>query len=163
MIRAVGIVAALGFALVPSTAWAQANPGPQSGPLGSGQYPSNNPGSGSGDMPGTATGLSVRAVAGQLKGAYGLDLSRRIASAQTLVDQVNRGRMLTAGDAGHIRSLMREDFIAWSKRYDLPLPFYRAERDRWLVDVQALTPRDWASQRLKWLYAQREWVLAHGG
>lgn len=114
-------------------------------------------------MPGTATGLSARAVAGQLKGAYGLDLSRRIASAQTLVDQVNRGRMLTAGDAGHIRSLMREDFIAWSKRYDLPLPFYRAERDRWLVDVQALTPRDWASQRLKWLYAQREWVLAHGG
>lgn len=159
------IVTGLGLSAMSCPAAAQANPGPSTGgPLGSSRGVSNNPGSGDGDMPGSSVGLRAdRAAPGVLKSAYGLDLANRIASAQRLVDEVNRGRALTDGDIRHIRDLMREDFIAWNKQFDLLPSAYRAERDRWLVEPNALTAKDWSQQRLKWLEAQRDWVLAHGG
>jgi len=154
----------IGLALLPSLALAQANPGPQTSPLGGWQKASSNPGTGTGDIPGASVGLPGLPHANNLpKGAYGLDLSRRIADAQKLVDEVSRGRMLTDSDTRHIRDLMREDFIAWNKRFDLLPSAYRKERDRWLVDASALTPNEWAEQRLKWLNVQRDWVLARGG
>lgn len=163
VMRMVSIVAGLGLLGMSVPALAQANPGPSSGgPLGTSRGVSNNPGSGDGDMPGSTVGLRTdRAAAGVLKGAYGLDLTNRIASAQKLVDEVARGRALTDRDTRQIRNLMREDFIAWNKQFDLLPSAYRAERDRWLVDPNALTAKDWSQQRLKWLQAQRDWILAH--
>lgn len=142
----------------------QASPGPRAGPVGGWQSPSNNPGTGTGDIPGSASGVpGAQAADGTLKGAYGLDLSNRIASAEKLVDEVRRGRVLTDSDTHHIRDLMREDFVAWNKRYDLLPSAYRKEKDHWLVDAKALTPNAWAKQRLDWLNAQRDWILSHGG
>lgn len=162
--RIAAILAALGLSAMPACAFAQANPGPGTGPLGGYRGASNNPGSGAGDMPGSVMGLPKdRTVPGMLKGAYGIDLTNRIVSAQKLVDEVSRGRVLTDSDTRRIRDLMREDFIAWNKRFDLLPSAYRAERDRWLLEPQALSPNGWADQRLKWLKAQRDWVLAHGG
>jgi len=92
----------------------------------------------------------------------GLDLSNRIASAQKLVDEVDHGRVLTDSDTRDIRDLMREDFVAWNKRFDLLPSAYRKEKERWLVDAKALTPNAWAKQRLEWLKAERDWVLARG-
>src|SRR4051812_10636072 len=162
--RCVQVFGAVTLVLTATAAWSQASPPQSTGPLGGYRSPSNNPGSGSGDMPGMGVGLSnVHEATGLLKGAYGLELTRRIADAQKLVDDVNRGRMLTDRDTRHIRDLMREDFIAWNKQFDLLPATYRTERARWLVDANGLTPNDWAQQRLKWLQAQRDWVLAHGG
>ena len=91
-------------------------------------------------------------------------MSRRLADAQKLVDEVKKGRALTDSDTGRIRNLMREDFIAWRKAYEMISPnAYRAERDRWIVDPAALTPNAWAQQRLDWLLAQRDWIVSHGG
>jgi len=161
-------VSALALLAGTTQAWSQANTGVQSGPLGNtsgrGGGPSNDPGSGSGDIPGTGFGLPVdEARAGVPKGVYGVDLMRRIADARKLVDAVDHGRVLTAGDTRRIRNLMREDFIAWGNRYDLLPTAYRAERDRWLVKEESLTPSQWAKQRLDWLEAQRQWIVAHGG
>ncbi|MGZ2410612.1 hypothetical protein ACUXST_000009 [Sphingomonas sp. F9_3S_D5_B_2] len=162
--RMVAIIGVIGFATLPSALSAQSNPGSSSGPLGGWQSPSSNPGSGSGDMPGSSLGIpTTRPAEGQVKGAYGVDLSQRLTNAQKLVDEVARGRVLTDRDTRSIRGLMREDFIAWNKRYDLLPSTYRTERDRWLVDAGALSPNAWAEQRLKWLKAQRDWILAHGG
>lgn len=158
---ALAILAALAFAACPQVAFAQANPGPPAS--ASGQHGvGNNLGTGTGDMPGSSLGLPD-AKTGEPKGAYGLDLSQRISQAQKLVDEVNHGKQLTDSDTRHIRNLMREDFDAWGKRYDLVPSALKTERDHWLVDAQALTPNAWALQRLKWLEAQRDWVLAHGG
>jgi hypothetical protein len=152
-------IAALWSAASSQTVFAQANPGPQ---MGSAHGVSNNLGTGTGDMPGSSVGLPDVKNAG-LKGAYGLDLSQRIAQAQSLVDQVKHGKVLSDRDTQHIRNLMREDFVAWNKRYDLVPSALRTERDRWLLEPSALSPNAWAQQRLKWLQAQRDWVLAHGG
>lgn len=162
--RIAAMIPILGLSLLSPPAFGQSNPAPQAGPVGSWQSPSNNPGTGIGDIPGSGPGVPVAHSAdGALKGAYGLDLSNRIASAQKLVDEVGRGRVLTEKDTRHIRDLMREDFIAWNKRYDLLPSLYRKEKDRWLVDASALTPNAWAQQRLDWLKAQRDWVIARGG
>jgi hypothetical protein len=83
--------------------------------------------------------------------------------AQELVDAVSRRRVLTDRDLGRIRDLMREDCIAWRKRYDLLPSAYREERDRWIVDEQALSPNQWAQQRLDWLEVERDWIVSHGG
>jgi hypothetical protein len=107
--------------------------------------------------------LSTDSVKGMPKGPSGQDLARRIADAQRLVEQVNRGKALTQGDSQHIRDLMRDDFLAWSKQFDLLPTTYRAERDRWIVDVAALTPEQWAKHRLDWLEAERDWIVSHGG
>ena len=164
VMRMATIVGALGLATISIPAWTQANPGPRTGPLGGWQSPSGDPGSGTGDIPGSGMGLpGTHAVPGTVKGAYGLDLSRRIEGAQKLVDEVRGGRILTDRDTRHIRDLMREDFVAWNKQYDLLPSAYRAERNRWLVDAGALKPGDWARQRLDWLNAQRDWILARGG
>jgi hypothetical protein len=157
-IALVGIVA-LWSTASSQTVLAQANPGPQ---MGSPHGVSNNLGTGTGDIPGSSVGLRDVKTGG-LKGAYGLDLSQRIAQAQSLVDEVNHGKVLTDRDTQHIRNLMREDFVAWNKRYDLVPSALRTERDHWLLEPSALSPNDWAQQRLKWLQAQRDWVLAHGG
>lgn len=156
---------ALTLGLTTTAVWSQATPQPSSsGPLGGFRSPSNNPGSGAGDMPGSAfPATSAHAAAGVVKGAYGLDLSQRIAAAQKLVDEVDRGRALTAADTRHIRDLMREDFVAWNKQFDLLPTAYRTERDRWLLAADALSPNDWAKQRLRWLEAQRDWILSRGG
>jgi|KBSSwiStaDraftv2_1062776.scaffolds.fasta_scaffold05740_11 hypothetical protein len=161
-------VSALALLAATTPAWSQANPGPQSGPLGNtsgrGGGPSNDPGSGSGDIPGTGFGLPANeAAAGVPKGNYGIELMRRITDARKLVDAVDHGHVLTTGDMRRIRNLMREDFIAWGNRYDLLPSAYRAEKDRWLVEEQSLTPNEWARQRLKWLEAQRQWIVSHGG
>lgn len=164
---AIGLTAGAAFAQQPPAVTPQ-NPGASVGPLGGyvgrGFAPSNNPGSGSGDFAGPTASLPNGAAAkGMPKGEYGIDLGRRIADAQKLVDAVAKGKILTASDTRRIRNLMREDFVAWNKRYDLLPSAYRAERDRWMVDEQSLTPNAWAKQRLDWLQAQREWILAHGG
>jgi len=139
------------------------NPGAGSGPLGGFRGASNNPGAGMGDFAGPSASLSDRDAKGMPKGEYGLDLARRLTDAQKLVDAVGQGKALSDGDVRRIRNLMREDFIAWQKRYDLLPTAYRAERDRWLVDEKSMSPNDWAKQRLNWLQAQREWILARGG
>lgn len=143
------------------------NPGAGSGPLGGyvGRAfgASNNPGAGTGDFAGPPASLSGRDQKGMPKGEYGLDLAHRLADAQKLVDAVGQGKLLGNGDVRRIRNLMREDFIAWQKRYDLLPSAYRAERDRWMVDEKSMSPNDWAKHRLEWLQAQREWILARGG
>jgi hypothetical protein len=40
---------------------------------------------------------------------------------------------------------------------------YREERGRWIVDEQALSPNQWAQQRLDWLEVERDWIVSHGG
>lgn len=161
--------------LAGSQAAAQSAPAPTSptpqnpgggggGPLGGWRGASNNPGSGSGDLMGSfAPAPDSKANDAMPKGAYGVELARRIGDAQRLVDAVNDGKVLTDGDGRHVRDLMRDDFVAWKKRYDLLPSNYRAERDRWIVDEDAMSPNEWAKHRLDWLEAQRQWILAHGG
>ena len=165
-------VAVLAVALVVSSGALQAQTPPPStpqnpvggaGPLGGFRGASNNPGAGMGDFAGPSASLSDRDAKGMPKGEYGLDLARRLSDAQKLVDAVGQGKTLGDGDVRRIRNLMREDFIAWQKRYDLLPSAYRAERDRWLVEPNSMAPNDWAKQRLNWLQAQREWILARGG
>lgn len=152
--RQIGVAGLLLFSVV---ATAQTAPPPATN-VGGWRAPANNPGTGSGDIP--ASSLPPDRKDGMLNDAYGLDLSRRIAAAHKLVDEVNHGRSLTDGDTHGIRNLMREDFISWNKQFDLPAAAYRAERDRWLVEPRQLSPSAWAQQRLKWLEAQRAWILA---
>jgi hypothetical protein len=161
--------AVLTLAFLASHAEAQQQPGPSApqavgqtqGPLGGWQAPSNNPGSGAGDMPGMWA--PADSAQGMPKGPYGVELARRIADAHRFVEQVNRGKALTERDRRHVRDLMRDDFLAWSNQYDLPPTPYRAERDRWIVDVRAMTPEQWAKHRLDWLETEREWIISHGG
>jgi hypothetical protein len=138
------------------------NPGGSGGPLGRYRGVSNDPGAGLAESLGSFVD-TTNAHKGEVKGVYGVELERRIADAQRLVDAVGKGRVLTGKDVRRIRSAMRDDFIAWRKRYDLLPSAYRKERDRWIVDEQALSPDAWAKQRLDWLQAQRDWIVAHGG
>jgi hypothetical protein len=89
---------------------------------------------------------------------YRAMLASRIAQAQALV-----GQPLTDRDRKKIRSAMRGDFIAWRKQYDPRPKDYGALRDRWIVDEAALSPEAWAKQRVDWLRAQHEWILANVG
>jgi hypothetical protein len=89
---------------------------------------------------------------------YRAMLASRMAQAQALV-----GRPLTDRDRKKIRSAMRADFIAWRKQYDPRPKDYGALRDRWIVDEAALSPEAWAKQRVDWLRAQHEWILANVG
>lgn len=146
----------------PAPATPQNPGGGGGGPLGAWRGASNNPGSGSGDLMGSFS-KAPEEVAGMPKGAYGIELARRMDDARRLVDAVDEGKVLTDSDARHVRDLMRDDFIAWKKRYDLLPSNYRAERDRWIVDESALSPNEWAKHRLDWLEAQREWIISHGG
>lgn len=139
------------------------NPGSASGPLGGFRATSNDPGAGLADSPGALVSPSSSSNRGMLNSAYGLDLARRMADAQRLVDSVANGRALTDSDSRRIRNLLREDFIAWRKEFD-PLPSaYRKLRDRWIVGEHALRPGEWAKQRLDWLKSQRDWIVSNGG
>ena len=89
---------------------------------------------------------------------YRAMLAGRMAQAETLV-----GQPLTDRDAKKIRSAMRADFIAWRKQYDPRPKDYSALHDRWVVDEGALSPEAWAKQRVGWLRAQHEWILANVG
>jgi hypothetical protein len=89
---------------------------------------------------------------------YRAMLAGRIAQAQALI-----GQTLTDRDRKKIRSAMRADFIAWRKQYDPRPKDYGALRDRWIVDEAALSPEAWAKQRVDWLRAQHEWILANVG
>jgi hypothetical protein len=89
---------------------------------------------------------------------YRAMLASRMAQAQALV-----GQPLTDRDRKKIRSAMRSDFIAWRKQYDPRPKDYGALRDRWVVDEAALSPEAWAKQRVDWLRAQQEWILANVG
>ena len=163
---------AITLAAASAAAWAQTapaappptaqNPVTSKGPLGGYRGVSNDPGAGLAESLGSFVD-TTNAHKGEVKGAYGVELERRIADAQRLVDAVGQGRVLTDKDVRRIRSSMRDDFIAWRKRYDLLPSAYRKERDRWIVDEQALSPDAWAKQRLDWLEAQRDWILSHGG
>jgi hypothetical protein len=165
---ALSVGLALGFAAVQAPAQTAPpptpqNPGNASGPLGGFRAPSNDPGAGLAESPGAFVSPSNSSKGGMLGGAYGVDLARRIADAQQLVDAVAKGRVLTGSDSRHIRNLLREDFIAWRKQFD-PLPSaYRELRDRWIVDEKALEPAEWAKQRLDWLKSQRDWIVSNGG
>lgn len=139
------------------------NPGSATGPLGGYRGTSNDPGAGLAESPGAFAASPNGQKSGMLKGEYGMDLARRIADAQRLVDSVGHGRTLTDGDARRIRNLMREDFIAWRKQFDPQPSAYERQRDNWIVDKNALSPDAWATQRLKWLEAQRDWILSNGG
>jgi hypothetical protein len=89
---------------------------------------------------------------------YRAMLAGRLAQAQALV-----GQPLTDRDRKKIRSAMRADFIAWRKQYDPRPKDYGALHDRWIVDEAALSPEAWAKQRVDWLRAQHEWILANVG
>ena len=155
--RSATVAAGFGLLLLASSAAAQVAPVGQPSNVGSWRAPSINPGTGSGDIP--ASSLPSSGKAGVLDSIYGVDLLRRIAEAQKLVDQVNQGRVLTDSDTRRIRNQLREDFISWNKQFDLTPASYRSERDRWLVEPQQLSPAKWAQQRLDWLEAQRDWML----
>jgi hypothetical protein len=85
-------------------------------------------------------------------------LADRVAKAQALV-----GQPLTDRDRKKIRSAMGADFIAWRKQYDPRRKDYGALHDRWVVEENALSPEAWAKQRVDWLRAQQEWILANVG
>ena len=89
---------------------------------------------------------------------YRAMLGSRMAQAQALV-----GQPLTDRDRKKIRSAIRSDFIAWRKQYDPRPKEYGALRERWVVDEAALSPEAWAKQRVAWLHAQHEWILANVG
>ena len=89
---------------------------------------------------------------------YRAMLAGRIAQAQALV-----GQPLTDRDRKKIRSAVRSDFIAWRKQYDPRRKDYDALHDRWVVEEAALSPEAWAKQRVEWLRAQQEWILANVG
>jgi hypothetical protein len=87
------------------------------------------------------------------------ELARQYAVAQKLV-----GAALTEKDRGRIRSAISRDLIAWRTQYDPRRSEYSRMREKWLVDEGALSPEGWARQRVEWLRAQQEWILArHGG
>jgi len=165
-------VGAVGLACGSAAAWAQSvstpaptpqNPVGSAGPLGGYHAPSNDPGAGLAESPGSFVGATSGKANSLLKGEYGMDLSRRIAEAQRLVDAAGKGRVLTESDSRRIRNLMREDFIAWRKQFDPVRSAYEKQRDRWIVDEKALSPGGWARQRLDWLEAQRDWIVSNGG
>ena len=83
------------------------------------------------------------------------ELARQYAAAQQLV-----GTPLTEKDRGRIRSAISKDLIAWRSQYDPRSKDYSAMRERWLVDEEKLSPEGWARQRVDWLRAQQEWILA---
>ena len=83
------------------------------------------------------------------------ELARQYAAAQQLV-----GTALTEKDRGRIRSAISKDLIAWRTQYDPRSKDYSAMRQRWLVDEEQLSPEGWAKQRVDWLRAQQEWILA---
>ena len=89
---------------------------------------------------------------------YRAMLASRIAQAQALV-----GQPLTDRDRKKIRSAMGGDFIAWRKQYDPRRKDYSALHDRWIVDEAALSPEGWAKQRVAWLHAQQQWIIANVG
>ena len=89
---------------------------------------------------------------------YRAMLADRMAEAQALA-----GRPLTERDRSKIRGAIQSDLIAWRKQYDPRRAEYRAIRDRWLVDEAALSAAAWAKQRVEWLRAQQEWILANVG
>jgi hypothetical protein len=95
---------------------------------------------------------------------YRAALAARIAQVQALVQaQVLAGQALTDRDRGKIRGAIRSDLIAWRKQYDPRRADYQAMRGRWLVDEAALSAEGWAKQRLDWLRAQQQWILANYG
>src|SRR5690242_12680808 len=68
--RISAVIAILGVSLLPAPVFGQANPGPHTGPVGSWQSPSNNPGTGMGDIPGSGPGVpGAHSADGALKGA----------------------------------------------------------------------------------------------
>jgi hypothetical protein len=97
---------------------------------------------------------------GQMREQDYLDeLARQYAVAQKLV-----GAALTEKDRGRIRSAISRDLIAWRTQYDPRRSEYSRMRENWLVDEGALSPEGWTRQRVEWLRAQQEWILArHGG
>ena len=89
---------------------------------------------------------------------YRAELARQLSRAEQMV-----GRPLTDHDRSMIRGAIRSDMIAWRKQYDPRSSDYRAMHERWLVDEAAMSPEAWARQRVNWLRAQMEWILANFG
>ena len=89
---------------------------------------------------------------------YRAELARQLSLAEQMV-----GRSLTDGDRSRMRGAIRSDMIAWRKQYDPRNSDYRAMHERWLVDEASLSPEAWARQRVNWLRAQQEWIIANFG
>ena len=148
-------IAVLTLVLDAGSASAQGAP---SGDIGRGK--TNPVGTGGDDIPGTGGGWGRKYDAnGRMsEKAYRAELARSIVEAQALV-----GRPLTERDRGKIRAALRDDLIAWRKQYDPRRAEYRDVHDRWLVDEASLSPDAWAKQRVEWLRAQQQWILANVG
>jgi hypothetical protein len=89
---------------------------------------------------------------------YQAQLARRIAEANALL-----GKSLTDRDRSKIREAIRSDLMAWRKQYDPRRADYRAVHDQYLVAEESLSAEAWAKQRVAWLRAQQEWILANVG
>ena len=150
-------VIALGALVLAGSAAAQL--GPESPRPGGGT--TIPPKGGATDSFGTGAGGWARRydAQGRMREAdYRQELARRIATAQALV-----GTPLTDRDRGKIRGAISADLIAWRKQYDPSRADYRAMREHWLVEENALSPEGWAKQRVDWLRAQQQWIGEPGG
>jgi hypothetical protein len=89
---------------------------------------------------------------------YRATLAGELAEAEALV-----GKPLTESDGKKIRSALQRDLIAWRKQYDPRRADYSSVHDQFLVDQKALSAEGWAKQRVAWLRAQQQWILANAG
>jgi hypothetical protein len=89
---------------------------------------------------------------------YRAALAGELAAAEAML-----GKPLTDGDRKKIRSALQGDLIAWRKQYDPRRADYRAIRAQYLVDESSLSADGWAKQRVAWLRAQQQWILANAG
>ena len=108
--------------------------------------------------PGSGWGRLVDANGHMRESDYRAVLASQLAQAEAML-----AKPLTERDRGKIRSALQADLIAWRKQYDPRRADYRAIREQYLVDENALSPEAWAKQRIAWLRAQHEWILANVG
>lgn len=115
-------------------------------------------------VPGSGGGWSDKRPNGTVSTArYEQMLASQLSEAEQLLARAQSGSPLTDSDRKHIRSAMREDFIAWRKEYDPRSSTYKAMHDRWLVDEESLSPEAWAKQRVDWLRAEQQWIAGAAG
>jgi hypothetical protein len=135
------------------------NAAAQGAPSGDISRGKTNPaGTGGDDIPGTGGGWGTRYDSnGRMhERDYRAELARHIADAERLI-----GQPLTDRDRGKIRESLRSDLIAWRKQYDPRRADYRAMHDQWLVDEESLSAEAWAKQRVDWLRAEQQWIIAN--
>ena|SRR5437868_2876691 len=142
-----------------------ANAAAQGAPSGDVSRGKTNPaGTGGDDIPGTGGGWGTKYDAnGRMREKdYRATLARNLSDARHVLDRAQE-QALTDRDAHQIRESIRSDLIAWRKQYDPRRADYRAMHDQWLVDEASLSARAWAKQRVDWLRAQQQWIVANVG